>query len=198
MKHARLFLGSIAIVTLALSSFLLCGTQEKAMVVVIPSYNNARWCEKNLASVLAQNYSNYRVIYVDDCSKDDTYQKVKQFIDEHNAWDKVTLIGNKERCGAMANWYNTIHNHCKDEEIVINVDGDDWLANDDVLQRVNQEYQNKDVWLTYGQFVEYPYGKECGYVGFPREVIENNYFREYGLPISHLRTYYAWLFKKVK
>jgi len=44
---------------------------EKSMVVIIPSYNNESYCEKNLTSVFSQQYENYRVIYIDDCSNYD-------------------------------------------------------------------------------------------------------------------------------
>src|SRR5437868_2077214 len=55
------------------SSFLFCSftiliPTQKPIVVIIPSYNNVQWCVKNIESVLTQNYSNYRVIYIDDCS----------------------------------------------------------------------------------------------------------------------------------
>ena len=42
------------------------------MVIVIASYNNERWVEENLKSVFMQDYSNYRVIYIDDASTDGT------------------------------------------------------------------------------------------------------------------------------
>src|SRR5690242_10745172 len=35
----------------------------KKIAVTIPSYNNRRWYRRNLSSVLAQNYCNFRVIY---------------------------------------------------------------------------------------------------------------------------------------
>jgi hypothetical protein len=100
----------------------------------------------------------------------------------------------------MANWYNAIHS-CKDNEIVVQLDGDDRLAHDYVLAYINCIYANKNIWLTYGQFQEYP----SGYIGilynrhFPREVIKHNTQRTYKyLPMSHLRTCYAWLFKQIK
>ena len=55
-------------------------TQEKPIVIVIPSYNNKDWYEKNLKSVLTQNYKNYRIIYLDDVSTDRTGELIKKFI----------------------------------------------------------------------------------------------------------------------
>ena len=39
----------------------------KKITVIIPSYNNRESCERNLSSVVAQDYHDFRVIYVDDC-----------------------------------------------------------------------------------------------------------------------------------
>ncbi len=38
------------------------------------------------------------------------------------------------------------------EDVIIIVDGDDWLYNDDVFGYLDKVYQNPDTWLTYGQF----------------------------------------------
>jgi cellulose synthase/poly-beta-1,6-N-acetylglucosamine synthase-like glycosyltransferase len=53
-----------------------CWHYKKSVVVIIPSYNNAEWYDKNLSSVFAQDYQNYKVVYMDDNSDDDTYKLV--------------------------------------------------------------------------------------------------------------------------
>ncbi len=169
---------------------------QKALVVIIPSYNNERWCIKNLESVFAQKYDNYRVIYINDKSKDHTFELVKQYIDEHGYADKVELRNNPERLGAMANLYNAIHS-CNDAEIAVILDGDDWFANDQVLSRVNQEYANPEVWLTYGQFVCYPSNNPGFCKEFPSFIAWANLYRSYTWVATHLRTFYAGLFKKI-
>lgn len=170
---------------------------ELPLVVIVPSYNNARWCERNLSSIFTQKYSNFRVIYINDYSTDATYDKVVSYIDTHNEWHRCTIINNETRRGALENLYTAIHS-CADWEVVVLVDGDDWLAIDDALQRINTVYEKEDVWLTYGQFVEYP-KKKIGFCNaIPEEVVTHNSFRKHGCPVSHLRTFYAWLFKKIK
>src|SRR5258708_2734004 len=77
--------------------------QSKPFVIVIPSYNNEQFCERNLKSVLSQKYDNFRVIYIDDCSKDGTYGKVEKIIEESGQQAKVTLIRNETNRGAMEN-----------------------------------------------------------------------------------------------
>jgi hypothetical protein len=170
------------------------------MVVVIPSYNNERWVEKNLTSVLTQKYNNFRVVYIDDCSTDTTYKRVLELVEKYQQQERVTVIHNETRRGALANLYTTIH-EIEDNAIVVTVDGDDWLPRVEVLAYLNKLYTEKDIWLTYGQFMEYPSGALCTdySLDFSEEVIRNNTFRKVEhLPISHLRTFYAWLFKSIK
>lgn len=169
---------------------------EKEIVVMIASYNNKDWYKKNIKSVLNQKYTNYKAIYIDDCSPDGTGNRVEKYLKKHDINNKVMLIKNTKRYGAMANHYRAIHS-CADDAIIVNLDGDDWFAHLNVLAKINEVYQTKDVWLTYGQFKSWP----ADIVGFcrefPHEVIENNSFRSYDWISSHPRTFYAWLFKKI-
>ena len=73
---------------------------QRPMVVVIPSRNNAPWCKKNLTSVFKQRYDNYRVVYIDDCSTDETYQLAHDSVADYTMQSRVTIIKNKRRRGA--------------------------------------------------------------------------------------------------
>ncbi len=172
---------------------------QKEIVIIVPTYNNSRQdvCIKNIGSILEQSYDNFQVYIVNDCSTDDTCVKLKTFLNNHPLSYKVTLIDNTTRVGAMANYYNVIH-ALPDHVIVLNIDGDDWLPGPQVLAYINDVYADERIWLTYGQYVEYPRGDVGFCKGYPAEVILKNSFRKHGLPISHLRTYYAWLFKHIK
>jgi glycosyltransferase involved in cell wall biosynthesis len=169
----------------------------KKIVVIIPSYNNRQWYERNLSSVVAQDYHDFRVIYIDDCSSDETAAMVEQFIADRNSGDLIRLIRNPVRIGALQNLYNTIH-MCDDDEIVILLDGDDWLAYSGVLRKISEVYANPDCWMTYGQYRSWPESMNGYSTEIPSDVIENNNFREHEWCASHLRSFYAWLFKLIK
>ena len=69
------------------------------------------------------------------------------------------------------------------------LDGDDWLSSRDVLSKLNEYYTNGCL-LTYGSFVEFPravVGAEAS--EYPKDVVENNSFREDTWRASHLKTY---------
>ncbi len=167
------------------------------ITVVIPSYNNSTIFKRNIDSVLSQNYSNYHVIYTDDCSPDATGDYVEQYINQHEKRHKVTVIKNEIRIGALHNLYRMIHS-CNPNDIIIALDGDDWLPHEHVFEILNETYQTKNVWLTYGQFELYP-GKHKGWASpMPDNIIKNSAFREYEHLPTHLRTFYAWLFQKIK
>lgn len=170
---------------------------EKPIVVIIPSYNNAQWFQLNLGSVLGQKYGNYRVIYVDDCSSDDTFNLVTNYVNQLGFSQKVWVVRNKFRRGALANLYWAIHT-CKDNEIVVTVDGDDWLYNDRVLARVNQAYADPNVWLTHGHYIAHPDYNPVQLKEITPGVIQKNIYREWDWVTTHLRTFYAGLFKKIK
>ncbi len=171
--------------------------QEKPIVIVTASYKNARWYQRNLDSIFMQKYTNYTLLYTDDASPDGTGELVAQYVKTKNMEHKILLTRNAERQGALANQYRMIH-ACPDNAIIVIVDGDDWLPHDQVLAYINAVYQQHDVWLTYGQYQEWPSGSRGFNRPIPKLVVEKNTFRNQYYAFSHLRTYYAWLFKKIK
>jgi glycosyltransferase involved in cell wall biosynthesis len=175
----------------------LSAVEEKPMVVVIASYKNKQWYKKNLNSVFSQKYSNYRVIYTDDCSPDGTGNYVSKYLLTKGVMDKCTLIKNEARVGALANDYRAIHS-CDDEEIIVILDGDDWFAHDEVLKSINEAYISDQVWLTHGKFIHWPHGYvEPLSKAYPKSVIESNSYRKMNSPLP-TRTFYTWLFKKIR
>ena len=170
---------------------------DKFFVIVVPSYNNTDWYKKNLDSVCRQNYPRYRIVYIDDHSPDSTGKKVSSYLKKRRWNGKVSLQRNQKRVGALANIFQAVHK-CKDDEIVVLVDGDDWLADNDVLSYLNDLYKNNDVWLTYGQYQLYPSGKKGYSKRISPEIIQKKQLRKYPWASSHLRTFYAGLFKRIK
>lgn len=181
-----------------LCTLLLHAAVEKPIVVIIPSYNNATYVEKNLNSVYDQEYDNYRVIYIDDCSTDKTLERVRKIVARRGQEHRTIIIHNDYNCGAMANFYHAIHTYCDVWDIVVQIDGDDALKHNRVLARVNQEYSEHDVWLTNGRYVSVPQGKNDEQHRYSPGIIQRCAYREVEKVPSHLRTCYAGLFKRVR
>lgn len=170
---------------------------ELPIVVVVASYNNKNWYALNLDSIFKQKYSNYRIIYIDDCSPDGTGDLVEAYVKQKKQKHRVTIIKNKERKKALANIYNAVHT-CKDNEIVALVDGDDFVADINVFNILNQTYSDPNIWLTFSQFFMLPHNQQGWGKEYPKDIIERNAFREYEGTPTHMRTFYAGLFKKIK
>lgn len=171
---------------------------DRHFMVVIPSRNNSKWCERNLNALAAQKYTNWHAIYINDASTDDTQNKVEAFIRNHHLEGKIQLINNETRQGAMANIYKAVY-MSNDWDVIVIYDGDDWFARSDVFNILNQAYTPENVWLTYGSHQNHPEGNrsDCAYQ-IPFRVIAENSYRKNPWCTSHLRTFYAWLFKCIK
>lgn len=170
---------------------------QRPFVIVIPSYNNSKYVNENLKSCLNQKYDNFRVIYVNDKSNDDTLEKVNKLSKQHPF---LEIINNSERKYALQNIYDTIHEKVCNDEIVVLVDGDDRLADTNVLSYLNQVYSSEDVLLTYGQFGRIINGSLLPGEAKPlnvKHIKKNTYRRDRLFPFTHLRTFYAWLFKRI-
>lgn len=174
-------------------------SSEKPLLVVVPSYNNKDWYERNLDSIFNQEYDNYHVVYIDDCSPDGTGQLVADYIEQKGVQDKITLIRNEKNVGALQNIYNAIYMQPDNPNlVVVTIDGDDWTAHNQVFKRVNEAYQDPNVWMTYGQYRHYPDGRLGICRDQPQWVVDQAAYRRCEWVSSHLRTFYAWLFKRIK
>ena len=81
--------------------------------------------------------------------------------------------------------------------VIVWVDGDDWLYHSRVLTRLNEIYQDDDVWMTYGSFMwsRHP-GWNTDHFGspYPRPFSpRTDVWRA-----SHLKTFRAGLMQKIK
>jgi glycosyltransferase involved in cell wall biosynthesis len=160
--------------------------------VVVVGSNNGAHVAKTLSSVFSQNYDNYRLIYIDDKSDDGSYDLARDLIYESEHLGIVTLVQNEEKLGNLANIFRAVQT-CKDEEIVVVLNGEDWLAHEWVLQQLNAYYADPDLWLTYGQYRDFPTYQ----IGSCHELKEVS-FRQEPFTASHLKTFYAGLFKKIR
>ncbi len=160
--------------------------------IVIVGVNNGAFVSKTLASVFRQNYDNYKVIYIDDASSDGSADLAHDLVYQSDHLLQVTFVQNEERLGMLANLFRAVQS-CADGEIVVVLHGEDWLAHEWVLQRLNAYYANPDLWLTYGQYCDFP----TYHTGICHPYSDAK-FRTQPFLASHLKTFYAGLFKKIR
>ena len=133
---------------------------------------------------------------IDDISTDKTPEIIKKEIEGN---DKFRLIKNTEKKYALKNIHDTLNLINPDEkDIIVILDGDDWLSSADVLSKLNDIYNLEDCWMTFGSYIEYPKnirGKFAKKIS--DDVVDNNLFRESDWMSSHLRTFRYKLWEKI-
>jgi len=168
------------------------------IVVVVPSYNCEKWISRTIKSIKSQTYKNFLCILVDDISTDNTFNIMKE---ESSGDSRFVCVLNKEKKFALRNFVDCFQEYSKNpEDILIQIDGDDWLFNEHVFDLVVKKYEETNCLITYGSFVEYPSGITHPYYlePYPREIILNNAFRDVPWKASHLRTFKSKLWNQIE
>ena len=129
---------------------------DTRIIVLTTAYNCQDWIGKCVDSIKSQTYSNFHCYILDDVSTDLTAAMALEAVGEDS---RFTLIQNDKKYYQVGNYDQILRtNQIQDEDVVIQVDGDDWLPDNEVFERVIRNYDDPDVWLTYGQF-EYSDGR---------------------------------------
>lgn len=73
--------------------------------IIMPSYNCRRFVEETIRSVQAQTYKNWEIIFMDDCSTDDTIRKVSAMREKDT---RIHLYQNISNLGAAVSRNNAL------------------------------------------------------------------------------------------
>lgn len=175
-----------------------------AFRIITCAYNAGDWIERCVQSIRAQTDADWRCIVIDDGSPDDTYERAKQAIgsDDRFVLHQADGVGS-----ALANRAYGIAQIATDpDDVVVVVDGDDWLAHPGVLARLAEVYADPDVWLTYGSHIRWRgmwrdrFGrKKRGEAReYPRSIADRRWFRYHRFRASHLRTFRSFLWNAIR
>ena len=159
--------------------------------VIVCVYNSEKWIKKCLFSILNQTYTNYDLIVINDASTDNTFNIIKSIQKDYN----FTFLNRSKNTGLLKNTIDGINLICNDDnDIIISIDGDDWLYCCNAFEYLNKIYQDKDIWLTYGQFINL-LSKSIGC----NKQIKNTktYRKKERWKTSHLKTFKYHLWKKI-
>ncbi len=171
---------------------------KNKFIIIIPAYNVGSWITLSLELIKLQSYDNFECVIIDDNSTDDTNEKIQSSIKND---DRFHLLTNTENIGSsLANFIKGFdYMSPDDEDIIVRIDGDDWLSSVFVLDYLNEVYVNKKCWLTYGTYQSYTDANVGDHhcIDVPDEVHDNNSYRQWHHVYSHLRTHKAFLLKNV-
>ena len=109
------------------------------ITVIMPVRNEAKYIERTLTQLVAQNYDpeRFEIIVVDGQSTDGTPERVAKFVEQHR---NVHLYANPRRLGSAAR--NVALRHARGDVVVI-VDGHCELKDDRYLAELASAFQRK-------------------------------------------------------
>jgi glycosyltransferase involved in cell wall biosynthesis len=161
------------------------------MIILTTTYNCENFVERSLITIMTQRFKDFKCYITDDMSTDNTVDVIKKTI---SGDDRFILIENKEKMYQPGNYDQVIRGlNIPDDEICVEVDGDDWLPNSNVLSFINDFYKDENVWMTSGSF-KYHDGRP-GFANPPKSFTD---IRKQTFTLSHMRTWKSWLWKKIK
>jgi glycosyltransferase involved in cell wall biosynthesis len=161
------------------------------MIVLTTAYNCEKYVEKCLLSIMGQKFKDFKCYITDDMSTDNTVKIIQETIKNDN---RFVLIQNKEKLYQGGNYDQVIRGlNIDDEEICVEVDGDDWLPSSSVFSKINEVYSDDKIWITSGSF-KYSDGRK----GFANPPLNFENIRNQTFTLSHLRTWKSWLWKRIK
>ncbi|HLL21391.1 MAG TPA: glycosyltransferase family 2 protein [Kofleriaceae bacterium] len=143
---------------------------EPMVTAVIPMFNEGVAIRETLQSLLDANYphTKLRVICVDDCSTDDSYEHAREIAKKSNG--RLKVIRNRHNMGKRRSIINAVRE--SDSEIIVSVDSDVVVDAEAIRQLVRRfvvddiaavggwvDVRNKNQnWLTRMQVIKYWYG----------------------------------------
>ena len=176
-------------------------TAEQKIVVISPFYNAQNYIEQCIASVAAQDYTNYEHWLIDDASSDSTIKVAEEYIANLPAdvQAKFKLIRNNQNQGAGYNYVQAIRGQSADT-IVIMLDGDDSLVNrPDIFDYYNKLHLDYD--FTYGSCWSVVDNIPLQAQTYPPSIKSAKKYKDHkfnwNLPYTHLRTLKAKLLQGI-
>lgn len=150
-------------------------------------WNAEKYIKNCIRSLKNQKDRDFEVYIIDDLSQDNSIDVIKNLTSND---DRFKIIVNQEKKFKLKNLDDLIQTF-DDEDIVIELDGDDFLLSNEVVEDIRKVYESGKVWLTNGSFM-YTNGSP----GFS-ERCEVNTVRKDVFRFSHLRTWKSFLWKAI-
>ena len=120
--------------------------KEELVSIIMPSYNTGKFIKESINSVINQTYTNWELIIVDDCSKDNTDEIVNSIND-----NRIIYLKNEKNSGAAIS-RNKALKEAKGRWIAF-LDSDD-LWKKDKLEKQIKFMKENDYCFSYTNYIE--------------------------------------------
>ena len=179
---------------------------QQMISIISPVYNAEKYIRKCILSVASQDYDMYNHYVVNDKSTDNTLKVIQETIASlpKHIQTRFHVIDNPVNVGAICNQVTSIRNIPRDvfkDQIVMLLDGDDWLVNDpNIFHKFNNIYSD-GAEFTYGSCWSVVDNIPLIAQPYPPYIKQSNLYKEYpfnwNMPYTHLRTFKLSLFDRV-
>ena len=112
--------------------------QQPKVTIIVPAYNEEVDAVSSLENLLNQDYPNYDIVFVDDGSKDNTYNKVKTALGTN---EKIHIYTKPNGGKASALNFGIAHT---DAEVVVCIDADTKLRSNAVSMLMRHFFADKE------------------------------------------------------
>ena len=111
-------------------------TAQARISIVTPSFNQGKYLEQTIDSILSQNYANLDYIIIDGGSSDNSVEIIRKYEKYLSFWVSEKDKGQSDAHGDIFNWINS----------------DDWLR-EGTLKHIAEAFENPQTLLFAGNIV---------------------------------------------
>ena len=159
------------------------------IIVLTTIYNCDKYLERCLNSIKYQNYKSWICYLLNDLSTDNSKQIAEKYCYEDS---RFVLVDNDKKYYQPGNYDQILRsNLVKDDDIVVEVDGDDWLATPEAFSKIVAKHAEGFL-ITHGSFTH-----SDGRPGFSKPFSVDQ-LRVSIANATHLRSWRAKLWKNIE
>jgi len=145
-----------------------------------------------LGSLRRQTVTGWQAFVTIDRRGDATLQRA---LEARDGDERIDIAVNRRRLYPMRNLVRAI-DRCgaEPEDVIVVLDGDDWLIDDRALEIIAAAYEESDCWVTYGSWITDRRDYRDRHPPYPDDTID---FRESQWLGTAVRTWKKWLFDRI-
>lgn len=156
--------------------------------IVTACYNAAPFIRDLFSSIVQQDYLNWELVIIDDCSTDNSVEAIKAATKEFGLEDKVRLLTQNRNRGYGYTLWNAVR-HSQGQLVAV-VDADDALYGDKALLiTVKTHRKYPDVALTYSDYMECNGKMEISSAHCTRQLGSDEKYINTKIRINHLKCF---------
>ena len=129
---------------------------ERPIAVYVSILDKNRYSEDIFSSICLQNYSNYRVVFIDSTVDGSVFSLIREQIKKYKCGDNYVVIKNDDH-DPFGKFFYSLIGLCEENEIIVDLFDGIKLVGSEVLSKINRVYMDSFgvgyIWLYRGEEV---------------------------------------------